>query len=188
MPFEEWHGQKKLNYEHPAFPDDEPERWLQEAFDQDYQENSSSMYRMAETSLRGYEHLLSLDDKDACLDTRTRQLADQAREFCLMLPTIIQLAVNGRERRRAQALNARAIHHFGRTPKEQVIAMLALTMANRWRRRLAQVGDVMQPRTICTRFVTSPTGQRRQPGSTLKRALVRLPAVAMAASIIALWS
>ena len=105
------------------FSEGDPERWLAKAFDQDYQENSSSMYRMAETSLWGYEHLSSLD-KDLCLETRTQQLADQAREYCLMLPTIEQLAVNSRERSRAHALNSRAISTFGRTTKEHLTALV----------------------------------------------------------------
>ena len=71
---------------------------------------------------------------------------------------------------------------------EHAKSLVAQGLADRWRRRLKQVGDVMQPRTIRTKFVTGPRGRRRQPGDALKQALVRLPAVATVASIIALWS
>jgi hypothetical protein len=188
LPFEEWHGQKKLNYQHPSFDEKEPEQWLSRAFAQDYHDNSSSMYRIAETSVMGYEHLESIEDKDRCLEARMRQFADQAQEYCLMLPTINELAVNERERRRARELNSRAIRLFGRTPKEHLMTLVVLGLANRWRRRLERVGDVMQPKTIRTKYVTNVSGRRRQVNNAAKRVFVRLPAAAMAASIMALWS
>lgn len=191
LPFEEWHGQKKLNYRHPAFGEGDPERWITRAFAQDYHDNSSSMYRMAETSLRGYEYLASLDNRDACLETRLKQLARQAREYCLMAPTIVELAVNQRERFRAHALNERAIHHFGRTAKEQLAVLLVLGFANRWKRRIERTGDVIQPRTIYTTYLGGAVARRRRRRvsrrSAIEQTILRLPAVASVMSFISLW-
>ena len=65
LPLQECHGQTKLAYHHPAFSGDEPEAWMKKAFRQDYEANSSSMLRMVETAIRGYEHLAVIEDRDA---------------------------------------------------------------------------------------------------------------------------
>jgi len=78
LPFQEWHGQKRLSYRHPAFNDDDPEKWINLAFRQDYEENSSSMFRMAETAVRGYEHLAAMNNRDACIEARLVQSREGA--------------------------------------------------------------------------------------------------------------
>ncbi|HEY5998600.1 MAG TPA: cobalamin-dependent protein, partial [bacterium] len=94
LPYEEWHGQKMLNWRHPHFPADEAERWLRRAFRQEYEENSSSMLRVADTALRGYEALAALEQTDACLEARLAQMRARAREYSLILPAIARTAVN----------------------------------------------------------------------------------------------
>ena len=68
LPFEEWHGQKELSWNHPAFPGDAPARWLEKAFRADYEANSSTMYRVIETAFRGWKRLAALPRRDACLE------------------------------------------------------------------------------------------------------------------------
>jgi radical SAM superfamily enzyme YgiQ (UPF0313 family) len=167
MPFEEWHGQKYLNSRHPAFGEDEPERWLKAAFRQDYHDNSSSMYRVAQTSLRGYERLAALPERDACLERRMEQFAAQAREYCLMLPAIALYAVNEKERRRAQALNDRASRVLPRSLKEKAMVLAIIALVTRWKLRLRLAGDGIQPRTIVTHY---PAGRQLPRCTRMKQA------------------
>ncbi len=154
LPFEEWHGQKELVSRHPAFSAPEPEEWIERAFAQDYAANSSSMLRVADTSLRGYERLAAMPARDLCLDTRMRNCERQAREYGLMVPVMARHAVNELERERAHALDERLGRAFGRrTLKERTLIGLLHALALRWKLRVRLLGDRIQPRTIVTRYV-----------------------------------
>jgi hypothetical protein len=100
LPYEEWHGQKHLNYAHAHFPGDAPERILASAFRRDYEVNGSSVCRVVETLIRGYETLSALKNRDACLDARLAQMADKVRESSQLLPLVARYAANERERKR----------------------------------------------------------------------------------------
>ena len=153
LPYEDWHGQTMLAFRHPAFPDGEPQRWIERAFDQDYHQNSSSMYRMVETSVRGWEHLAAIPERDACLDARLEQFATQARKYSLMLPAIARHAVNPTEKKRAIDLEERVIKRFGQrtlAEKGQILAIRAA--ASFWKARTLVLGDMIQPPTLVTHY------------------------------------
>jgi len=152
LPLQEWHGQTKLAYHHPAFSGDKPEAWMKKAFRQDYEANSSSMLRMVETAIRGYEHLAAIEDRDACLETRLHQFEKQARVWRLILPAVEHHAVNDLERRRARKLGHRAQRLFGLTPLDRLAGFGTRTLSVLWKLRLDLFGDGIQPRTIVTRY------------------------------------
>ena len=152
LPFQEWHGQKRLSYHHPAFNDDDPEKWINLAFRQDYEENSSSMFRMAETAVRGYEHLATMTDRDACLEARRVQCREKARGWSLILPAVARNAVNALERKRSNELYERAFRHFGRNLRERAAGIATIAIAGLWKLRLKIFGDRLQPKTIVTRY------------------------------------
>jgi hypothetical protein len=153
LPYEEWHGQKYLNYEHAQFPGDAPERILNEAFRRDYEVNVSSAVRITDTVMRGYKTLLAMKNRDECLDARLAQMADKVIEDCQLLPLAAHYAVNDREREKALALD-----------REQIALLGPPDAAERWRRfgamacgmfwalRRKLVGDVIQPSTIVTHY------------------------------------
>ncbi len=152
LPFQEWHGQTRLGFRHPAFTDDDAEMWMNRAFRQDYEENSTSMFRMAETTVRGYEHLAALQDRDACLEARLEQNRDKASVWCLILPAVTRNAVNSKERRRSSALFQRAGRLFGWKVQHHLAGLGTIALAGLWKLRLKAVGDMVQPRTIVTRY------------------------------------
>ncbi len=157
--WEDSHGQKKLNYNHPAFSDDEPEQWLNKAFRQDFEVNSSSMYRVADASLRGYNYLAQKPSLDACLKARKDQLKERAREYGVMTPVIARYAVNQKERERAHNLHRDLITAFGKTTViERLKRAGALALAFRWKLRTRLLGDTIQPAVMVTRF--KPSEQR----------------------------
>jgi radical SAM superfamily enzyme YgiQ (UPF0313 family) len=152
LPLQEWHGQTKLAYHHPAFSGDEPRQWMEKAFRQDYETNSSSMLRMVETAIRGYEHLSSLPNRDACLEARRRQFEKQARVWRLILPAVRRHAVNELERRRTDELSRRAEGLFGLQTWERLAGFGTAALAALWKLRLDVRGDGIQPRTVVTRY------------------------------------
>ena len=153
LPYEEWHGQKYLTFRHPEFPGDSAEKWLMAAFREDYEVNSSSMYRAVETVFRGYRRLAALPRRDACLAFRMAQLRHWTLEYAGILPLIRVHAVNETERRRALALE-REIAKVLRPPsiKDRLRQVAILALAMRWKLRCRLVGDIVQPSTIVTRF------------------------------------
>jgi len=153
LPYEEWHGQKHLNYRHAHFSTGTPERVLDEAFRRDYEVNGSSVYRIAETAMRGYKTLLATRNRDACLDARLAQMADRARETCQILPLVARYAVNDQEREKALALDRERAALFGppdSAERWRRLGGLACGMLWALRRRL--VGDNLQPATIMTHY------------------------------------
>jgi radical SAM superfamily enzyme YgiQ (UPF0313 family) len=164
LPYEEWHGQKMLSWRHPHFPGDAAERWITQAFRQEYEENSSSILRVADTALRGYLWLSSLEGRDACLEQRLGQAREKARQYALMLPEVARHPVNSLERERALELQRRVVEALGAPGlrgKAQRIAVRAL--AAWWRGRVRLVGDGIQPRTIVTRYAGAASAPRTSP-------------------------
>jgi hypothetical protein len=153
LPFEEWHGQKMLNYDHPHFPDDTAERWIRQAFRQEYAENSSSILRVTETALRGYRHLAGLEHRDACLEARLNQARERAAEYALILPEIERQAVNSLERKRAEDLARRMTDALGKPGlREKALHLGVRILAARWRWRVWWFGEAIQPKTLVTRY------------------------------------
>ncbi len=153
LPYEEWHGQKYLNYRHAEFPGDEPERWLKSAFRQEYEMNSSSMYRVIATAFRGWKRLSAMTDRDACLDQRMEVLRASILEYRAILPVIVRYAVNETERRRARELDLELSAALG-PPRllEKMTRALIPLLAAWWTLRIRLYGDVMQPKTILSHF------------------------------------
>ena len=145
-----------------------PKSGCNRAFRQDYEENSSSMFRMAETAVRGYEHLAAMTDRDACLEARLAQCGDKARSWTLILPAVARNAVNPLERSRSKDLYTRAGRLFGRRLWERAAGFATIALAGLWKLRLKIFGDRLQPRTIVTRY----------PAAAVTRELVDRGAVA----------
>lgn len=157
VPFEEWHGQNLMNWNHPAFPDGEAKIWLDYAFQKDFEVNSSSIYRMIETSFRGYHTLAAMKSRDACTEARFQQLRARAREYSQLLPVIARRAVNEKERQRALALEKerRALGPIG--AKEHFVRIGARAFAMAWDLRVRWFGDRIQPSTILTHYPAAAT-------------------------------
>jgi len=152
LPFEEWHGQNLLNWQHPAFPNGTAKQWLDHAFRRDFEVNSSSIYRMTETAFRGYRRLAAMPSRDACREARCLQLRERARTYSQLLPVVARHAVNDVERQRALELDAERRRVLGPAGAgERFLRLCAKLLAARWDMRVRFFGDNLQPATIVTR-------------------------------------
>jgi radical SAM superfamily enzyme YgiQ (UPF0313 family) len=164
IPWEDIHGQKRLNYHHPAFEDDAPEKFLKAAFGQDYDVNGSSIFRIISTNLRGLKSLLSMARLDGCLERRKAQTAARTAEYGIMLAVIQKYAVNEKERQRAAALEQEIVDLLGpMDTKTRLLRKAALVLAAKWRLRNRLLGDMIQPKTIVTHFKGHQNQPRRSP-------------------------
>ncbi len=160
LPFEDWHGQKMLNFKHPKFPGDSAEHWIKTAFRQDYEVNSSSMYRNVETAFRGAQTLAAKGRTDPWLAARAARLRKRTLNYAPILAAIERYAVNERERQRARAMELKIETAFGsRALVTQLGRTAAVLLAAAWKFRLRVFGDGIQPRTIVTRYAAASKAQ-----------------------------
>jgi hypothetical protein len=153
IPLEEWHGQKTLTWRHPAFGAGDAGKWLDAAFRQDYEMNSSSLYRYCETALRGYRTLAAKTGRDANLDARLAQFREKIGQYGLTLGAIAKFAVNDLERTRARALEVEIRRELGPLSLRGRVERTGATgLATAWNLRLKLFGDGLQPKTIVTKY------------------------------------
>ena len=164
LPFEEWHGQQHLKWRPPAYPGDLPEQFLNGAFRKEYEINSSTIYRVVETAVRGYQTLSVLRDDSPIMQSRLETLRSRVLEYAVMLPVIRAHAVNDLERQRAQELDSK-IHELIAPLglKDIALRTAARAFARWWQLRVALKGDVLQPATIFTEFRLSERRKGRFP-------------------------
>ncbi len=152
LPFEDWHGQQVLNWRHPAFPGDTAEQWLNRAFKMEYEANFSSVYRMVETSFRGYKTLSAMQNGNPHLDVRMQQAMERTQEYRPMLE-VLKTNAPPAEQRRAKDLQKEITALLGPLPlSARLLAIGARIAAVYWKMRVRTKGDMRQPRTICTHY------------------------------------
>ncbi len=152
LPFEEWHGQHLLNWHHPSFSRAEATALLEEAFEAEFDRNSSSLYRMADTALRGLQTLSAMPT-DPLLAKRVRQVRGRCETFRLVLPTLERFAHDGLERDRVRALTRRYDAVLGRASlKTRALQAGAQAIASTYVLRSELFGDLDQPATRLTRY------------------------------------
>lgn len=92
VPFEDWHGQDKIWFDHEHFTRDETAHYTKLAFSLDYAEQGPSLLRLADTSLRGYRKVRGHGD------ARIRKLEKRLKERCLsfypLFPACLEHAEN----------------------------------------------------------------------------------------------
>lgn len=154
LPFEEWHGQKYLSYKHPHFDDEQSARWIERAFTQDYERNSSSIYRVLETVLRGYRTLKEKNYQDPCWQARVADRRRRLVEWSAVLGAIESFPVNEAERQRVARLRREICREVPevRSPRRRLEQLAAKGFAAAWRVRLALRGDMIQPKTLVTHY------------------------------------
>ena len=161
IPYEEWHGQHRIWYDHPHFTPEESEHILKEAFQHDYDANGSSLLRMCDTVIRGYRKLAKYEDP--YMKGRRDELRSLAESLRPALPVLLRYAHNTHAKEKASeviaaydsALGARSAHQILREHAAMGCAMREIS-------RLRKLSVPDQPRMIRTRYRTKP-GKLRQP-------------------------
>jgi hypothetical protein len=145
IPYEEWHGQKRLVWRHPAFTPQQTETWLAHAFQREYDELGSSVMRMTRTHLRGVETLRAMPPSPsqrarlAALEARTRELRQ-------LVPTMIRHAHNRKEAQDLAVLWGEMARVFGPMPAaDRAFSMAARVIAAQYALRVKLFGDRTQP-------------------------------------------
>ena len=178
LPYEEWHGQHNLNWRHPHFTSLEARRALAHAFRQEFDRNSASILRLAQTSLRGLATLERPARRDPWLAIRRGQIQAYAESFRLLLPTLRCFAHNALERKRVVELDQAFQNILGPLPLgSRLVSLAALAVASFQTLRAALFGNMIQPTMRLThyRWPERPSGLR----GWLRKALAWMPGRAL---------
>jgi radical SAM superfamily enzyme YgiQ (UPF0313 family) len=159
VPYEEWHGQHQLWFNHPHFTPEESEIYLRNAFRKAWDELGSSLLRLIETNLLGYRS--SCGETDPLLVARN----DYYRRSCLSyypaLRTIIRYAHDEHERRYAKRVLAGYRETFGpMTLLNKAASLGAFILASVEKLRLRTIGNLRQPDTLVTRLDYEPVMEK----------------------------
>ena len=157
LPYEEWHGQNRINFRHPHFTEERADYWLRFAFGEDYRRNSSSMTRVLDTTMRGYDRLHALKDRSPVLEFRRGTFSRRLQEWCSIVAVISRHPVNALEADRVRALDKKVRERLPLTVARRVERLVARALSAAWLLRIRLRGDRIQPGTILTRY---PRGQR----------------------------
>jgi radical SAM superfamily enzyme YgiQ (UPF0313 family) len=153
LPYEEWHGQHNLNWRHPRFSSPEARRLLGDAFRQEYDRNSASILRLAQTALRGLVALEEPARTDPWLAIRRAQLLEYAQRFRQLLPILRCFAHDPLERERVAALRQTFHKVLGPMPLgPRALALAGPVVAGIQALRAALWGNMAQPSMRLTRY------------------------------------
>jgi hypothetical protein len=151
VPYKEWHGQHRLWFRHPEFTGEESERYLRDAFRYEYDQLGSSMLRMCDTVIRGYETMARYDDP--YMRGRCAQLKELAVFYRPILGVLKTFGHNPAAKELAETVAAKFTRQLGPpTVKQRIFGGLAKLFALRELRRLRRGRTVYQPRTFETTY------------------------------------
>lgn len=151
IPYEEWHGQHRIWFDHPHFTRKESQHILEEAFRRDFHELGPSVMRMCETYITGYEHTLRY--QDPWKKKRNEQLKKYARNFYSVIDIMKPYLPNKKTKRLALAVEEKYRRMFGqKTAAQEALTKLGQGFAFKENLRLKLFGDVRQPSTYMTSY------------------------------------
>jgi len=113
IPYEEWHGQHKIWFDHPHFTRDESEVYLRKAFQREFKTLGPSIVRIADTMLNGLESPLYQKDNPA-LRVQFERLRERCRIYFYALTGFKWLAMNRKMRKQTDDVIRRYEGYFGK--------------------------------------------------------------------------
>ncbi|MBI5789716.1 MAG: radical SAM protein [Candidatus Schekmanbacteria bacterium] len=148
LPYEEWHGQHRLWFDHPHFTGKESEEYLRQAFKRDYHELGPSIMRLSATYLQGYKYTLRYQD-DPWLKERNEQLKACCTRFYSVLDVMKPYMPTAQSARLLEALIRDYRETFGpKTLQQELLTHGGSLCALKEYVKLKLFGDVRQPKTI----------------------------------------
>lgn len=152
IPYEEWHGQHWIWFQHPHFTPGESYEYLLEAFKKDFTINGPSLLRMAETYINGAETTAGVQDE--FMKLRHRQRYHNALLFYPALDALVEHAPTPGIK--AYAITVRERYHDffkGRPFKVRFLATVIrlMLLKEKLRDRLID-NNLRQPPTLYTRY------------------------------------
>lgn len=151
IPYEDWHGQDKIWFRHPAFTPEESGELLKRAFKKDYHTLGPSLLRIYRTKLRGFKNLKN--SSDPWLRKRSETLASACKTSYPFLSAVATMAPVKNVRDLARRTMEEYKSEFGPVTRKQRLGELYINARGRYTSfKHALMGDVEQHKTIYTKY------------------------------------
>jgi len=147
------HGQHKFNFQHAAISRDDSKRFLDAAFQRDFERNGPSLYRICRTTLEGWMRYKNDEDprvKDR-FEWEVRSIKTAYSGLLWAMERQFRLT-NAPLSRRIHALREEVAAEFGMMPRvlANLLGPLLLWTSRREEKRLAE-GKTYEPKTFIER-------------------------------------
>ncbi len=151
IPYEEWHGQHEIWFNHPCFTKKESSKILKKAFKMDFHELGPSVMRMCDTYITGYMYTRKYADE------WKKKRCENLREFCSKFYSAIdvmkQYLPNKKTKELAKQVEEKYRSIFGeKTASQSILTKIGSTLAFVENIKLKVLGDVRQPSTYLTSY------------------------------------
>lgn len=180
VPYEEWHGQHRIWFDHPNFTPKQSQHILKEAFQRDFHELGPSIMRMCDTYITGYKHTRKY--QDTWKKKRNEKLKEICRDFYPVIDIMKPYLPNKKTEKLALEVEGKYRNVFGeKTALQHAFAKLGQSFAFKENLKLKFFGDVRQPSTYLTsyrksllQFLASPLKGRSLPDMSFNYLELRL--------------
>ncbi|MBI5537643.1 MAG: cobalamin B12-binding domain-containing protein [Deltaproteobacteria bacterium] len=160
IPFEEFHGQKRLAWRHPNFTPEQTETWLGKAFRKEFDVLGGGPMRMTRAHLNGVKRLKRMA-RTPTVVAREKVLLERVRELRLLVPVMARYAHDARESELIASLKQDLDRELGAyTMRERVFVAATFAFAAKYALQLGWKGDRTQPPTHRTEYRT-PARRKR---------------------------
>jgi hypothetical protein len=151
VPYEEWHGQHRLWFNHPNFTAKQSQHILKEAFQRDFHELGPSVMRMCDTYITGYTHTRKY--QDPWKKKRTEKLKEICRNFYSAIDIMKPYLPNEKTGTLALEVEEKYRKVLGeKTAAQHALTKLGQSFAFKESLKLKLLGDVRQPSTYLTSY------------------------------------
>ncbi|MBI5416717.1 cobalamin B12-binding domain-containing protein [Candidatus Poribacteria bacterium] len=151
IPYEEWHGQYRIWFNHPCFTKKESGEILKKAFKMDFEELGPSVMRMCDTYITGYMYTRKY------MDEWKKKRCETLKGFCSKFYTAIDVMKpylpNKKTGELAKQVEEKYRNIFGKkTASQYALSKIGSSFAFMESMKLKFFGDVRQPSTYITSF------------------------------------
>lgn len=146
------HGQHRFNFQHPAISNGDSKKFLDKAFQEDFEKNGPSLYRFLRTAFEGWKRYKNHPDKR--IRRRFQKGARALKTVTNPLLWAMKKMYNNGDRAMSKQINSLQLDiekEFGLSPRIwKLLGPVILGMARREERRLAQ-GQTYEPQMFIER-------------------------------------
>ncbi len=164
IPYEEWHGQHRIWFDHPNFTQEETQVIIKEAFQKEYNVLGPSVVRWADTMINGFE---ALDGKteDEFMLKRLEQKRKRCEAAYYILAALKWLAPTKHMKELTMDVIQRYKSHFGsRAVTNWIASSFVFTAASIARFKLKLGYEAHNPKAYKTRFRLEPAVYKEMKG------------------------
>ncbi|MFA6447955.1 MAG: B12-binding domain-containing radical SAM protein [bacterium] len=164
IPYQEWHGQHRIWFDHPHFTGEETETYLRDAFRKEFETLGPSILRTGETMIRGLDAPVFKTDNPMLL-RRKEVLYRRCKAYYYALTALKWEMPTQRMKEQASRILALYKERLGaRTPLHLAASGMVFALTEAAKTRMNRAGYAHNPTVMKTMFRISPATYKEMKG------------------------